>query len=452
MIKRSFILLLILVNLLSFLQAEKIIDGVVWIVGDQAILRSEVEQERIRAQYQGTKIEGNPYCRIPEQIAIQKLFLHQAEIDSIEANPAQVEMQVNAQVNFYLRQIGSKEKLEEYFKKSLSEIKNELRQTVTDQSIVQQVRSSLIKDIKVTPSEIRHYYSQLPEDSITTVPATVKVQILTLEPSIPMDEIEATKEKLRGFSKRVNKGDANFAMLAQLYSDDKESAKRGGELGFMSRASLVKPFADAAFDLHSPGEVSRVIKSEFGYHIIQLIERRDDRVNCRHILLHPRVSIEIKEKTLSQLDSIANQVRTKIVSFAEATTYYSADKDTRLNEGLMTNKKTGSTYFEYQDLPTEVAKQVYDMKEGQISTSFMMYNPKLGRNVYAIVKVQKKLDSHKANLDYDYQMLKKECEASKRETVVNDWIKNKIKDTYIFITPEWRDCEYKYDGWLQDEK
>lgn len=430
-------------------QESNVIDGVVWVVGDNAILRSEVEQERIDAQYQGARIDGDPYCVIPEMIAINKLFLHQAKIDSIEANMGQVEAQVNMQINAFINDIGSREKLEEYFKMTLPEIQDKLRQRVEEQMIVSQVRSSLIDDVKVTPSEVRKYYNSVNKDSIPTVPAQVEIQMITIEPPIPAEMVEATKQRLRDFADRVNSGDADFSMLARLYSEDVESAKMGGDLGFQGRAAFVPEFSAAAFALTEPGKISRVVETEFGYHIIQLVERRDDRVRCRHILLRPHVSEEVKTEALAQLDSIAELVRTQKITFEDAAAYYSSDKNTRMNGGVMANPNTGSSHFEYQDLPPEISKVVYDMKTGEISEPFPMFSQELGREVYCIVKVKNKLPNHKANLVDDYQVIKTMCENNRKETIIENWIKDKIKDTYIMISPEWRNCDFKYDFWIK---
>ena len=429
-------------------QEKNMIDGVVWVVGDEAILRSDVEQERIRAQYEGQRLQGDPYCIIPEQIAIQKLFIHQAKIDSIEVNDGQVESQVNSQMNFFIRQIGSREKLEEYYRKTYSEIKDEMRQTIADQSLVQQVQQSLVENIKVTPSDVRKYYSTLSNDSIPTVPAQVEVQIITLEPPIPEEVIEATKNRLREYADRVKSGNADFSMLARLYSDDTESAKQGGELGFSGRATFVPEFANAAFALTEPGSISRVIETEFGFHLIQLIERRDDRVNCRHILLRPKITSDIKIKTLNMLDSIANDIRTEKISFETATSLMSSDKDTRMNSGIMTNQNNGSSRFEYQDLPPEIAKIVYTMKPGEISEPFSMFSQKLGRDVYAIVKLKNHIPSHKANITDDFQTLKTMCENQLREKTIKEWLIKKIADTYIYISPEWRECNFEFQ-WIK---
>lgn len=429
------------------LEERKMIDGVVWVVGDEAILRSEVEQERMRAEYEGTHIPGEPYCLIPEQIAIQKLFIHQAKIDSIEVNNGQVDMQVNAQISYFLREVGSKEKLEEYMKKPLDEIKSEMRRSLADQSLVQQVQYSLTEDVNVTPSEVKRYYNNLSEDSIPMVAAQVEVEIITVEPPIPKEAIEDVKRRLREFADRVNSGQVDFSVLARLYSDDEATAKRGGELGFMGRGALVPEFADAAFALSEPGKVSRIVETEFGYHIIQLIERRDDRVNCRHILLRPRASTEDKVSAVSHLDSLAKDIRMGKITFGQAAEMFSSDKDTRMNGGLMMNAEDGSSRFEYQQLPTEIARQVTNMKEGEISEAFPMFSEKLNHEVYVIVRLKHKLQNHKANLTEDYQMLRKMCENETKQKIIEAWLRNKIKETYVFISPEWRDCEYHYPEW-----
>lgn len=424
-----------------------LIDGVVWVVGDESILRSDVEQERIRALYENTRIPGEPYCIIPEQIAIQKLFIHQAKIDSITINESQVDMQVNAQLAFYLREIGSKEKLEEYFSKSVSEIKDEMRQAFSDQSLIQQVQGSLTENIQVTPSEVKRFYNNIPEDSIPTVPGQVEVQIITIEPPIPKETIEETKNRLREFAERVNSGKADFSMLARLYSDDTETAKRGGELGFLGRGALVKEFADAAFALSEPGKISRVIETEFGYHIIQLIERRDDRVNCRHILLRPRATTEVKMAAIQTLDSLAGDIRMGKIPFDVAAALSSSDKDTRMNGGLMTNPNTGGSKFELQELPTEIARRIQSMKVGEISEAFSMMSEKLNHEVFVIVRLKSKTTNHQANLTDDFQMIKSMCENEKKQETIETWLKNKIKETYIWISEEWRDCEYHYSEW-----
>ncbi len=434
------------------LAQSNMIDGVVWVVGDNAIMRSDVEEQRMRLQYEGTRLKGDPYCVIPERIALQKLFLHQAQIDSVVASESQIEMQVNMRMDHFLREIGSKEKMEEYFKKTTSEIKEEMRQTIADQMTIQMEQQKITGDIKLTPAEVREFYESLPADSVPMVPAAVEVQIITLEPPIPQEDLEATKNRLREYAERVNNGTADFSMLARLYSDDQGTASKGGELGFFGRGTMVQEFTNAAFALTEPGQVSRVFQTEFGYHIVQLIEKRGDRINCRHILLRPRVSAPIKEKTFEKLDSLATAIRSGKMTFEMAAIDFSADKNTRMNGGVMTNENTSASKFEYQELPPEVAKVVYNMGVGEISQPFAMMDKSLGREVYAIVKLKQKTANHKANLNDDYQLLKQHCEAAKQQEILSKWIEQKIEETYIYIAPDWRNCEFEHAGWIKNDK
>ncbi len=429
---------------------DNVIDEVIWIVGDEAILKSEVEEERLRAQYEGQQISGDPYCVIPEQIAIQKLFLHQAEIDSVVANESSVSHQVDMRINYYISQIGSKEKMEEYFRKTSSEIREEMMTTVRNQMIIQQMQQKLTEHIKPTPAEIRRYYNSLPEDSIPMMPAAVEVQILSFEPPVPVEETERIKSRLREFTERINSGKADFAMLARLYSEDTESAKRGGELGFVGRGQLVSEFADVAFNLNDPKKVSRIVQTEYGYHIIQLIEKKGERINCRHILLRPRVSADDKVSAINRLDTIRRDIEAGKITFEQAVIRYSEDKNTAMNAGLMTNPNTGSTHFEYQDLAPEVAKQIYSMQEGDISAPFVMMDQQRNKEVCAIVRLRKKTDVHRASLTDDFQTIKGMLEQKQSAEFIHNWILQKQKTTYVQIDPKWAGCDFQYPGWIHD--
>ena len=428
---------------------DKIIDEVIWIVGEEAILRSEVEEERLRAQYEGTPIAGDPYCVIPEQLAIQKLFLHQADLDSIEVNESSVSSQVDMRMNYYISQIGSKEKMEEYFRKSSSEIREEMMTGVRNQMIIQQMQSKLTESIAPTPAEVRRFYNSLPSDSIPMVPAQVEVQLLSIEPPVPLEETERIKSRLREFTDRVHSGNADFSMLARLYSEDVESAKRGGELGFVGKGQLVSEFADVAFNLSDPKRVSRVVQTEYGYHIIQLIEKKGDRVNCRHILLKPRVSYEDKLNAISKLDSIRIQVVDSGLAFEAAVAQFSEDKNTLMSGGLMTNPNTGASKFEYQDLPAEIAKQIYTMKEGDVSQPFVMMDRAKNKEVCAIVKLKSKRDAHKANMVDDFQTIRQMLEQKMRAEKLDQWIRQKQNEVYVQIDPAWRGCDFEYPGWVK---
>ncbi len=427
---------------------DNIIDEVIWIVGEEAILRSEVEEERLRAQYEGMPIAGDPYCVIPEQLAIQKLFLHQAELDSIEANESSVSSQVDMRMNYYISQIGSKEKMEEYFRKTSTEIREEMMTSVRNQMIIQQMQSKITEKIQPTPAEVRRFYNQLTADSIPMVPAQVEVQILSIEPPVPVEETERIKSRLREFTDRVHNGTADFSMLARLYSEDTESAKRGGELGFVGKGQLVSEFADVAFNLTDPKRVSRVVQTEYGYHIIQFIERKGERINCRHILLKPRVSSDDKYKAVQKLDSIRIQVVDSGMPFEVAVARFSEDKNTAMSGGLMTNPNTGASKFEYQDLPPEIARQIYSMNEGDVSQPFMMMNKTKNKEVCAIVRLKTKRDAHKANLVDDFQVIRSMLMQKQQAQTIDEWIRAKQKEIYVQIDPAWSGCDFQYPNWV----
>jgi peptidyl-prolyl cis-trans isomerase SurA len=448
-ISKFFTLVLLTVGLP--VMADNIIDEVIWIVGDEAILRSEVEEERLRAQYEGQQITGDPYCYIPEQLAIQKLFLHQAELDSIEVSESTVSHQVDMRMDYYISQIGSKEKMEEYFRKTASEIREEMMSNIRNQMVIQQMQSKLTSNIKPTPAEIRRFYATLPADSIPVVPAQVEVQVISFEPTVPPEETERIKSQLREFTDRVTSGKADFSMLARLYSEDTESAKRGGELGFVGKGQLVTEFADVAFNLNDPKRVSRIVQTEYGYHIIQLIEKKGDRINCRHILLRPRISAADKVKSLEKLDSIRSLIQDSAsMTFEQAVIKFSQDKNTALSAGLMTNMNTGSSKFEFQDLPPEIAKQIYAMSVGDISEPFIMMDPMKNKEVCAIVKLKSKTDVHKANLIDDFQVIKGLLEERLAGEHIHEWILKKQQETYIHIDDKWKGCDFEYPGWIHD--
>ncbi|MFW9623558.1 peptidylprolyl isomerase [Bacteroides graminisolvens] len=429
---------------------DNVIDEVVWVVGDEAILKSDVEEARMNAQYEGRKFEGDPYCVIPEELAIQKLYLHQAVLDSIEVSESEVLQRVEMMTNQYIQMIGSKEKMEEYFNKTATQIREAMRENVKNGLTVQKMQQKLIGDIKITPAEVRRYFKDLPQDSVPYIPTQVEVQIITSQPKIPLDEIEDVKRRLREYTDRVNKGEMDFSTLALLYSEDKGSAMRGGEIGFKGRGELVPEYANVAFNLQDPKKVSKIVESEFGFHIIQLIEKRGDRINTRHILLKPKVNEKDLTSARARLDSIADDIRKNKFSFDEAASIISHDKDTRNNHGLMPNPQTNTSKFEMQQLPQEIAKVVDGMNVGEISKAFTMVNEKDGKEVCAIVKLKSRINGHKATITDDYQNLKEIVMDKRREEMLEKWIVEKQKHTYVRINDNWKNCSFKYPGWIKD--
>lgn len=427
---------------------KNVVDEVAWIVGDQAIFRSDVEEHYAQMRSEGANIQGDPYCVIPEQLAVEKLFLHQAKLDTIEAPEGQVQSSVDRRINFFIANLGSKEKVEEYFRKPLPAIRQQLLEVMRNNYIVEQVQSNITKNVTATPRDVRDYFSKLPSDSVPYVPMQVQVQVIKLNPEIPRQEIEDVKARLRDFSDRINRGESEFSTLAIMYSED-GSAMQGGELGFHGRADFVPEFSNVAFNLSDPKKVSRIVETEYGYHIIQLIEKRGEQVNVRHILLRPKVSSQDLAAAVTRLDSIGTDIRNKKFSFEEAVRYISQDKDTRNNQGIMVNPKDGSSFFEMQDLPPEIARQVSNMQPGDMSDAIIMKDESKNRDVAVIVRLAKRIEGHRANLSDDYNLLKDMYEAHCRQQMIKDWVEKKIRDTYVRIEDGWESCDFQYDGWIK---
>ena len=429
---------------LSGYAQNNVAEEVAWVVGDEPIFKSEIEEQYMQLQYERTPLQGNPYCVIPERIALDKLFLHQAKIDSIEVSESMIIQQAERRINYFINNLGSKEKVEEYFRKPLPELREQTINMVRDQATIQEVQSKLTKDVKPTPADVRKYFNSLPKDSLPYIPLQVEVKIITLNPVIPQQEIDEVKARLRDYANKVNNGESEFSTLAILYSEDGSSVY-GGEIGFMGKADLFPEYANVAFNLNDTKKVSKIVETDAGYHIIQLIEKRGDRVNTRHILLRPKVSDKDLTNALNRLDSIRSKVIDKKISFDEAAFYVSQDKDSKLNRGIMTNEKTMSSKFEMADLNPEVAKQVDKLQVGEISKPFVLMNPKTNRETVAIVQLTRRIEGHKADLAEDYQTVKGMYENSKKQQILADWIKNKQKNTYVRIEEGWRDCEFQYE-------
>ena len=431
---------------------HSVIDEVVWVVGDEPIMKSDVEQMRLQGEMEGMKWGGNPDCRIPEQIAVQKLFLHQAALDSIEVTESDIAQTVEQQINYWINSVGSREKLEEYQGKSLSQIRSDLHDDVKNSKMIQQMKRKIMSDVTVTPADVRRYFKNLPEDSIPFVPTEVEVEILIKKPRIPQSEINRVKDQLRSFTDRVTKGETSFSTLARLYSEDPGSARQGGEMDYAGRGTLDPAFASVAFNLTDPKKISKIVESEFGYHIIQLVDKRGDKVKVRHILLKPKVSAEDLNKALSRLDSIAADIKDGKFTFEAACSYLSEDKDTRNNHGLMayTDNQTGkiTSRFQMKDLPTEVASVVNTMKVGEISAPFKMVDHR-GKTVAAIIKLINRIDGHRAKITEDFQTMQEVVMQKESEKKLHDWVVNKIKNTYVRMNDRYKGCDFEYQGWIR---
>ena len=461
--KRILVLLVQLISLVSLVKAQQpadstvaanptgtIVDEVIWVVGDEAILMSDVEAMRIQGQQEGLHWSGNPDCSIPEQIAVQKLYLNQAIIDSIQVTDAEIAQAVEQYLDNMINAIGSREKLEEYHKKNISQIRADLRESYRERQLVQGMQQKLVQNITVSPAEVRRYFKDLPQDSLPFVPTEVEVQILTQQPKVEQEEINRVKDELRNYTDRINKGEASFQTLARLYSEDPGTARRGGELDYTGRGMLDPAFANVAFGLTDPKRVSKIVESEFGFHIIQLIDKRGDKIKVRHILRKPVVSDDAVTKALARLDSIRTDIVDGKFTFDAGASIISDDKDTRNNHGLMANvtQEGRTSRFKLADLPAEVAKAVDTLSVGAISKPFKMINER-GKTVCAIAKLKNRIDGHKATITEDFQVMKNLVLNKRRNEVLHDWVVKRIKSTYVRINDRYRDCQFEYEGWVR---
>ena len=465
--RKFFVLLLSLIAVTTAFADKRdsigsVVDEVIWVVGDEAILKSEVELTRIQAAMEGIHWNGDPDCTIPEQLAVQKLFLHQAAIDSIEVTENEIASQIEQRIDYMIQQIGSREKLEEYKKQSLSQIRQSMHDDLRDQMLIQRMKEKLVKDINVTPAEVRRYFRNLSPDSVPFVPTEVEVQIITQTPRISIEEINRVKDELREYTDRINKGETSFQTLARLYSEDPGSRRSGGELDYTGRGVLDPAFAAVAFNLTDPKKISKIVESEFGFHIIQLVDKRGDKIKVRHILRKPVVSDSAVNQSLAFLDSIADNIRQGVTpkalvglyegvfNFEDAATIISDDKDTRNNRGLMSNRtERGQTSrFQLQDLPSEVARAVDTLQVGEVSRAFSMINSQ-GKTVCAVAKLKSRTEGHKATITEDFQVMKDMVMEKRREKMLHDWVVNKIKNTYVQVKDEYRNCKFEYEGWTR---
>ena len=429
---------------------KNVVDEVIWVVGDEPILLSDVEEARISAELSGQPVT-NPYCTIPEQLAVRKLFLHQAAIDSVTVSEGDIIRGVDARINEYISVYGSREAVEQAAQKSIRQLRETFKRMYREENMVEEVKSNLTSKISATPAEVREFFKNTPTDSLPFNPTQVEVQIITSQPKVSRQEVERVEARLRDFAQSVNSGESDFSTLAKLYSED-GSARMGGELGYTGRNMWVPEFANVAFSLNDPKKVSKIVRTEFGFHIIQLIDKRGDKVNVRHILLKPQIEEAEFERGIARLDSIADDIRAERFTFDAAAYALSDDKDTRNNHGLMANviqeTRTISSRFQMKDLPQDVAKVVDTLQVGQVSRAFRMTNQK-GQTVCAIVRLKSRIDGHHANMTEDFQVLRDQVIAKRREEKINNWIKEKVNSTYVRISPDWRNCDFKYEGWVK---
>ena len=435
MIKGLLVALLLVLSLQNVIAQDNVIDRVEWVVGDKSILRSDIEEAIRFWVASGREFEGDPYCVAGEDLAIQQLFLHQAAIDSIEVDEGSIMRQVEMQMQYVMQQIGSKEKMEEYFNMTSSDIREMYREQLYNKEMADRMKMKIVGDVKVSPVLVRRYIESLPKDSIPFISQQVEVQIITMQPTIDLEEIERVKGELREYTERIMSGETSFSTMA-----------RGGELGFSGRGQFQPEFSAVAFNLTDPGKVSKIVETEYGFHIIQLIEKRGDKINVRHILRKPEHSSENLKAALLRLDSLATGIKEGEIAFDDAVALYSDDKDTRNNFGIMYNKQSGSSHFAMDELPVDVARVIETLEVGEISQPFAWLLDN-GKTVCAIAKVRSRTQAHQATFSEDYEVLRQMYESKLSDERIREWIKKKQRATYVRVNKDSRSCEFLYPDW-----
>ncbi len=444
-IRNIFTGLFLLISFQVFSQDEKVIDQVIAVVGDDPILLSEVETQAMQLKSQGYSGASDVNCEILEEMLFQKLLLKQANQDSLEVTSAEVENELDRRLNMFIRQLGSEQKLEEYYQKTIPEIKSDFRDMIREQMLTQQMQQKLTNDINITPAEVRQHFNSISEDSIPVVPATYKIKQIAIYPKVSEKEKQRCLDKINEIRDRILDGE-NFSTLAVLYSDDPGSAQKGGELGFVGRTDLVPEFATTAFDMDEDDPVSRVVETEFGYHILKLIERKGNQVNVRHILISPKTGQEEQRKAKEKLRNIRTQIIADSISFENAAELYSEDENTKNSGGTVMNPETGETKLEASDLDPMIRSDVENLDEGEISNVIRTRDER-GKTVFKLFKLDQKTEKHTANLKQDYQRYKDITMNKKKEKIIRKWIENQLKHTYINIDPSYQNCEFQYTDW-----
>ncbi|MDP2339033.1 MAG: peptidylprolyl isomerase [Bacteroidota bacterium] len=426
---------------------DKIVDQIVAVVGKNIILKSDIESMFQQQQAQGITTEGDMKCEILENLLVEKLLLAEAELDTtITVSDSQLNQQLDQRIQYFVSHLGSEKEVEAYFKKPIIELKADLEEVIKNQQMTQQMQNKILDKVTVTPAQVRLHFKNLPEAEIPQIDAQIEYAQITVLPVISIEEEDRIKAFLRELKHRIESGESSFAPLAVMYSED-GAARNGGELDYMGRGNLDPAYAAAAFNLKGD-KISNVVKSDFGYHIIQVMDRKGEQIKTRHIIIKPKVSPEAMKKAFTQIDSIADFIRKETFKFTEAALRYSYDKNSRNNGGVVVNPETGDTKWKLSELDPDVSKVITKMNINEISKPFQTIDDKQ-RPVYKIVKLINKTNAHKANLREDYVELSNMYMNTKKEKTLDNWIREKQTGTYVHIDDTYVNCNFKYQGWLK---
>ena len=428
---------------------DKVVDQIVAVVGKNIIMKSDIEAMYQQEQAKGTTTDGDMKCEILENLLVEKLLLAEAELDTtITVSDSQLNQNLEQRIQYYITHLGSEKEVEAYFKKSIVDIKADLQDVIKNSQMTQQMQEKILDKVKVTPSEVRLYFKNLPVADIPHIDSQVEYAQITVQPLISLEEEDRIKSTLRELKRRIESGESSFAPLAVLYSEDLGSARNGGELDYTGRGSLDPAYAAAAFNLKGD-KISNVVKSEFGYHIIQVMDRKGEQIKTRHILMIPKPSAKSMEKAFGQIDSIADFIRKGTILFKDAALRYSYDKDSRNNGGIVINPETGESKWKMSELDPDVSKVIAKMNVNEISKPIKTIDPKNQQTIYKIIKLINKNNAHKANLRDDYVELSNVYMASKKEKTLDEWVRDKQAGTYVHIDDSYLNCNFKYKGWVK---
>jgi len=426
---------------------DKVVDQIIAVVGKNVILKSDIENMFQQQMAQGITTEGDMKCEILENLLVEKLLLAEAELDTtIIVTDSQINQSLEQRIQYFISHLGTEKEVEAYFKKSIIELKADMQEVIKNQLMTQQMQGKILDQVTISPAEVRLHYKNLPESEIPQIDAQVEYAQITVQPTISIEEEDRIKSTLRELKRRIESGESSFGALAVIYSED-ASAKGGGVLDYMGRGELDPAYAAAAFNLKGD-KISNVVKSDFGYHIIQVIDRKGERIKTRHIIMMPKVTPESMEKALGRIDSIADFIRKGSIKFEEASLRYSSDKNSRNNGGVVINPETGESKWKLTELDPDVSKVLPQMNINEISKPFKSFDDKQ-RPVYKIVKLMSKSNAHKANLKDDYVEMSNVYMISKKEKRMDEWIREKQKGAYVRIDPTYINCNFKYKGWIK---
>jgi len=434
MAKIYYFLILTLFNLTLLAQS---VDKIEAVLGDEIILTSEIESQYLQYLSQGNTKSPEIKCQIIEDLLFQKLLINQAKLDSLNISDEEVETEIDKRLSYFESQLGSIKKVEDYFGKSKAEIELELSKVIKDQFLAQRMQAQLTLSIKVTPAEVKDAYALLSDAEIPTMPTQVEVAQIVIKPKITSEQKDVMRARLNSFRERIYNGE-DFKMLATLYSDDPGSATKGGELGFVNRGDLVPEFERAAFRLKE-GEISEVVESQFGYHIVQLIERRGEQINVRHILIKIKVNATALHAAKLKMDSIANQINAGPLTFDEAVSKYSDDEN-KNNGGLLLNPNTMSTLHILDDMASALRLVVESLVEGGVSDPVVIQMQDENK-AYRILRLNKRVETHKANLVDDFSKIKEYSINAKKQETLEKWMNKTIAKTYIRLSDTLSECE-----------